>query len=185
MADIAIRPRSSLDRLMLPERLGLAQVREAPAACRFSCRGATEPLSKAVGFPLPTRPSSAEAQAGRAALWLGPDEWLLLAPPADRSRLAAALQQAAATGTCAAVDISHRNIALEVTGRRAALVLSSGCPLDLDVAAFPVGMCTRTLLNKAEIVLWRSAPEAFRIEVWSSFAPYVVGLLGEAMRDLG
>jgi sarcosine oxidase subunit gamma len=41
-------------------------------------------------------------------------------------------------------------------------------------------MCTRTLFAKAEIVLWRTRPDMFRIEVWRSFAPYVQGLLEEA-----
>ena len=50
-------------------------------------------------------------------------------------------------------------------------------------AAFPVGMCTRTLFGKAEIVLWRTAPRPFRIEVWRSFAPYVLGCLDEACRE--
>ena len=58
-------------------------------------------------------------------------------------------------------------------------------PLDLDQAAFPVGMCTRTLFGKAEIVLWRKADDAFRVEVWRSFAPYVLGCLGEACREYG
>jgi len=44
-------------------------------------------------------------------------------------------------------------------------------------------MCTRTLFGKAEIVLWRTTPDTFRIEVWRSFAPYVLGSLAEAARE--
>jgi sarcosine oxidase subunit gamma len=44
-------------------------------------------------------------------------------------------------------------------------------------------MCTRTVFGKAEIVLWRTAAETFRIEVWRSFAPYVLGCLEEAGRE--
>ena len=50
---------------------------------------------------------------------------------------------------------------------------------------FPVGMCTRTLFGKAEIVLWRMRADAWRIEVWRSFAPYVLGCLEEACLDIG
>lgn len=184
MAEPEIRARSALEGMMLPERLGLALVREAPEACRFSCRGAAEPLGTAVGVTMPGQPSRVETQNGRAALWLGPDEWLVLAPARDRSQLTENLRTSAAGGTCMAVDVSHRHVGLDITGRRASALLASGCPLDLDTSAFPVGMCTRTLLNKADIVLWRTAPDAFHIEVWRSFAPYVVGLLDEAMRDL-
>jgi sarcosine oxidase, subunit gamma len=38
-------------------------------------------------------------------------------------------------------------------------------------------MCTRTMYDKAEIVLWRRAPDRFHLEVWRSFARYVEGLL--------
>jgi glucoamylase len=33
--------------------------------------------------------------------------------------------------------------------------------LDLDIEAFPVDMCTRTVFAKADIVLWRTAPDTF------------------------
>jgi sarcosine oxidase subunit gamma len=57
--------------------------------------------------------------------------------------------------------------------------LSGACPLDLDLAEFPVGMCTRTVLAKADIVLWRTQENRFHLEVWRSFSGYVTGLLGE------
>ena len=68
---------------------------------------------------------------------------------------------------------------------RNAAELHAGCPLDLDIEAFPEGMCTRTIFGKAEIVLWRTGPVTFRVECGRSFAPYVVGLMAEAMRDAG
>ena len=63
-------------------------------------------------------------------------------------------------------------------------VLAAGCPLDLDPEHFPVGMCTRTVLAKSEIVLWRRGPALFHIEVWRSFAVYVTAFLGQAARDI-
>ncbi|HKN29399.1 MAG TPA: sarcosine oxidase subunit gamma family protein [Roseiarcus sp.] len=56
-------------------------------------------------------------------------------------------------------------------------------PLDLRTSAFPIGTATRTIFDKAEIVLWRRAETAFRVEVWRSFAPYLVAALTEAARD--
>ena len=69
--------------------------------------------------------------------------------------------------------------ALEVSGTHAATMLNAGCPLDLDLAEFPVGMCTRTVFAKADVVLWRTRSDAFHLEVWRSFAGYVSGLLAE------
>jgi sarcosine oxidase subunit gamma len=57
--------------------------------------------------------------------------------------------------------------------------LSGACPLDLDPGEFLTGMCTRTVLAKADIVLWRSRDDVFHLEVWRSFSGYVTGLLRE------
>ena len=61
--------------------------------------------------------------------------------------------------------------------------MNGACPLDLDLREFPIGMCTRTVFAKADIVLWRTRAEAFHVEVWRSFAGYVTGLLGEIARE--
>jgi sarcosine oxidase subunit gamma len=118
----------------------------------------------------------------RATLWLGPDEYLLLDLAAqDASALAAAasMEDALRDTPHALVDVSHRQFALEVSGPRADLILRGACPLDLHISQFPVGMCTRTVLAKADITLWRTREDAFHLEVWRSFADYVGGLLHE------
>ena len=106
-----------------------------------------------------------------ALLWLGPDEFLLLTSD-DAIPLIANT-----------VDVSHRDTALSVSGPRAAWAINAFCALDLHDAAFPVGMCTRTLLGKAQVVLWRTAEATFRIEVARSLAPYVWACLEEARRE--
>src|SRR6266404_2421509 len=122
----------------------------------------------------------------RATLWLGPDEYLLLnfgtgepSAGASASTLFDALERAMADVPHALVDISHRQFSFEIGGPHAATILSGACPLDLDRAQFPVGMCTRTVLAKADITLWRTRADAFHIEVWRSFAGYVTGVLTE------
>lgn len=182
MAESESKPiaRSAFDGLSLPDRPGRVSVRDAGLAVRFVARGTPERLAPAIGMTLPTSPSQAVTQETRAALWLGPDEWLVIAP----TDAGPPLQPKTPDGPAALVDISHRNCGLIISGPDAARVLNAGCPLDLDPAAFPVGMSTRTLLGKAEIVLWRTEPETFRLELWRSFAPYVVGLLSEALRDV-
>jgi sarcosine oxidase subunit gamma len=126
----------------------------------------------------------------RATLWLGPDEFLLLdLGPGDgssgesRAAVPQNLEDALAGAPHALVDVSHRQFALEISGAHAATILSGACPLDLDTRAFPVGMCTRTVLAKADIVLWRTGQSTFHLEVWRSFAAYVSGVLGEIARE--
>jgi sarcosine oxidase subunit gamma len=158
------------------------------AHARFVFRGpegAVQALSEAFGVS-PSREACRAVVVGeRAALWLGPDEWLLLAPAEEAESIAAAVAERGSAVPHSLVEVSHRQTALMLSGPLAPVVLAGGNPLDLDIAAFPVGMCTRTILGKAEIVLWRTAPEAFHIEVWRSFAPYVWSFLREHMREFG
>ncbi|TIN17456.1 MAG: sarcosine oxidase subunit gamma, partial [Mesorhizobium sp.] len=79
-----------------------------------------------------------------------------------------------------AVGISHRNVAISVIGPAAAATINSGCPQDLSLDVFPVGAASRTILGKAEIVLLRTATDAFRVECWRSFSDYVFTFLSEA-----
>lgn len=181
MADAAT-PRSPLAG-PLPEgpRFTLA---EAQPAARFILRGA-EPVRVACGMAFgaepPSRPGSAGAEK-RAALWLGPDEWLLIAGNADAGTIAGTLDSVLEGTAHSLVDVSHRQIGLIASGPAAARVLNAGCPLDLGLKAFPVGFATRTLFDKAEIVLWRRAESVFHVEVWRSFAPYLAASLAEAAR---
>jgi sarcosine oxidase, subunit gamma len=120
----------------------------------------------------------------RAALWLGPDEWLLIAEDGEPLAIFEALEAALKPLTFSLVDVSHRQTGLRLEGTQAAAILNAGCPLDLEDRAFPIGMCTRTVLAKAEIVLWRTGAMLFRIEVARSLASYVWRFLEQAERDL-
>jgi sarcosine oxidase subunit gamma len=161
-------------------------LRSLPSACRWVLRGDEAvrlAATEALGVTLPAAACRAGVSGERAALWLGPDEWLLIAPVAQ-SGLAQRMARALAALPHSLVDVSHRQVALLVEGPRAATLLASGCALDLDAAAFPVGMCTRTMLAKAEVLLWRIGADSFRLEVWRSFASYVTQFLGEAARGI-
>ncbi len=154
-----------------------------PPAMRFILHGDARVRAAAApiwGVDCAEESCRARVQGSRAALWLGPDEYLLIgADDEARDALFSLLEAALGHVPHALVDISHRQFALEVSGPHAATILSGACPLDLDLAEFPIGMCTRTVLAKADIVLWRTRDDAFHLEVWRSFSGYATGLLRE------
>jgi sarcosine oxidase subunit gamma len=181
-------------------------MRQLPAATRLAFCGDAAARAAALpvwGVEFSAEACRAHARSTRATLWLGPDEYLLLDFGARASsdagtdagviaganvgvgagggaaEIAAALDSATAGVPHSVVDISHRQFALEISGPHATTILNGACPLDLDLAEFPIGMCTRTVLAKAEIVLWRTREDAFHLEVWRSFAGYVTGVLCE------
>ncbi len=176
--------RSVLHGRVLPAN-GKVEAVASPFATRFILRGgpdAAAPVGAAFGVAPPLQPLRAISEGARAALWLGPDEWLLIAED-EPAELGAKLEAALAGVPHALVDVSHRQCAIEVAGPGAARLLNAGVPLDLDPAAFPVGMVARTLLLKAEIVLWRREAERFRVETGRSFGPYVAAVLEASARD--
>ncbi|MER8391638.1 sarcosine oxidase subunit gamma [Mesorhizobium sp. M1340] len=153
-----------------------------PPAERISLRapeGSIAALSKALGVVLPQRPKTSAAKAGRTALWLGPDEWLVI----DENGKDPLADCASISVLRSAVGISHRNVAISVIGPAAAATINAGCPQDLSLDAFPVGAASRSILGKVEIVLLRTAADAFRVECWRSFSDYVFTFLSEAARD--
>ena len=183
-ATLAVERRSILSGRALPDN-DRVRGSVAPFAARWILRGGPEvsaPAGAAFGAIPPLAPLRAAAQGARAALWLGPDEWLLLAED-DEPSLGVAVEAALAGVAHALTDVSHRQCAIELSGPGAARLLNAGVPLDLDPDAFPVDMVARTLLLKAEITLWRREAERFRLEVARSFAPYVAAVLTASARD--
>jgi heterotetrameric sarcosine oxidase gamma subunit len=161
---------------------GAVQLAVLAPTSRLSVRAghaAGTAIGLALGVLLPTAPCRSVISRDRAALWLGPDEWLIIAPE-SAARLADLARKAAGDRPASIIDVSYRSQTLEITGKRATWCLNAFCALDLGLKAFPVGMCTRTLLGKAEVVLWRIAPEVFHLDVARSFVPYVWACLEEA-----
>ncbi|WP_311031821.1 sarcosine oxidase subunit gamma [Mesorhizobium koreense] len=166
-------------------------VEPAGPAHRVSLRAPAESLSslsRALSVKLPEEPMGSAfgksgdftGKGGRSALWLGPDEWLVI----DTAGNDPMADCAKAKALHSATDISHRHVAIDVSGAGAADVLNAGCPRDLSLAAFPVGAAARTVLGKVEIVLLRTGEDAFRVECWRSFSDYAFTFLAEAARDV-
>jgi len=180
----ALISRGPLDGFDWPQSEAFA-MQLAPAGACFILRGGPEVADvagAAFGVEIPLTPMRGNISDERAALWLGPDEWLLMAEDEPPAELAAALEAALASRPHSLVDVSQRQIGLEVFGAKAALAINAGCPLNLSPSAFGEGAATRTMLAKAEIVLWRRGPQSFQIEVWRSFADYAARFLIEAAR---
>ncbi len=120
------------------------------------------------GFP--DAPNTTAEVDGRTALWLGPDEWLVLGGREQDYPEAAA-----------AIDVSANHVCFELAGPAAEGVLARGCSLDLHASAFAPGGCARTLLARAQVILFRRGLERWWILVRPSFAPYLRAWLEDAL----
>jgi sarcosine oxidase subunit gamma len=131
-------------------------------------------------WTLPLEANTASEEGARAALWLGPDEWLLVGEPTTGAAIVADLGAALGTRPHSAVDVSANRVVLELTGTGTKEVLSKGCSLDLDRrGGWTPGRCAQTLLARVPVILHERA-DASRVLVRPSFADYLVDWLIDA-----
>jgi sarcosine oxidase subunit gamma len=112
---------------------------------------------------------------GRDVLWLGPDEWLVVAEPEAAPAIARELEDALVGHHHSILDVSANRIVFELVDGLEAL--SSGCGLDLHPSHWTPGMCAQTLFGSAQVILHQRDERTTRVFVRPSFAGYVTGLL--------
>ncbi len=165
---------------------GPVSLRDLAPVARFSLRVGSDDMAaagSALGLDLRGRIGSRARAEGREALRLGPDEWVVTAPEEDAASLAEAMDAIHEAAPHAFVDLSDRELTLAVEGPLAAELLAIGCPRDL--ARIAPGEGRRTLFDTVQVVLWRDAPERFRLDVWRSFHPHVRALLEIGNAEFG
>ncbi|NNC36636.1 MAG: sarcosine oxidase subunit gamma [Hyphomonadaceae bacterium] len=158
-----------------------------PEKARFNVRVKSKDVAafkKASGFKFPVKIGATAKTGTQLISKFGPDEWVISDDAKSREKIAKKLSKLAGQFVMSATDISHRNIAFNVSGRLANEAVNIGCPLDLSLKSFPVGKATRTIFENAPIQLYRSGEDTFQIECWRSFAPYMVDFWTAFSRDI-
>ncbi|AXK36350.1 sarcosine oxidase subunit gamma [Streptomyces armeniacus] len=194
------------------------ELREVPFLTQFNLRVRERGPRSAYGllpaapldFPLPLAlpgtPNTVLRSGDRAAVWLGPDEWLIVTPPGTAAETDDTLRAAADTargadgggeggggsgsGSDGGVDIAYTDVSahsttLRLGGARARDVLRKVCPIDLHPRVFGSGACAQTLLAGGARVLLVAdrEPDGFLVFVRASFADYVTDWLLDSMTE--
>jgi sarcosine oxidase subunit gamma len=175
---LAAATRSSRGAIRLAELPFLAQVN-----VRLDAKGpAAESVGLALGLQLPLDPNTVVHAGNVTAVWLGPDEWLVVGRPGTERDLEGRIRAAAGDEPVSVTDVSAQRTTLLVAGPRARDLLAHGCSLDLHPRAFGPGRCAQTTLGRTQVVLVaRDEPRAgFWVLVRSSFAGYLADWLLDA-----
>ncbi|MEM7407263.1 MAG: sarcosine oxidase subunit gamma family protein [Pseudomonadota bacterium] len=144
-----------------------------------------EQIRAAFGLALPVAANTREIEAEREALWLGPDEWLLSAPAAERDTVAAELHGALVGRFSSLSDVSDAFTRLRVSGRHGRDMLAKGCPLDLHPSVFQAPAVAGTVVAKSQATLVALESGAIEVVVRRSFADYLWRWLKHAGSDYG
>ncbi|MFI6577987.1 sarcosine oxidase subunit gamma [Nocardiopsis sp. NPDC050513] len=155
---------------------------------RVSDPDAVAGMGEALGVAFPADPCTFTRGdgpfGGVEVLWLGPDEFLVVArsEPDPRAPVEDALRAALGSARGAVVDTSAQRTAVSLEGPHVRDVLAHGCAVDLHPSAAPTGTCVQTLLARAGVILQvaDAGSGAFTVLVRSSFAEYLAAWLSDA-----
>ena len=170
---------------------GTVELKEIPFQTMVGIRVDPDSAARAriasVTGGLPDRCGETRAADGVNVLWLGPAEFLLVAPEESHESfggdLSRELSAALGAGAGQVVDLSANRTTLELSGPRARAVLEKGCSLDLHPRVFEPGRALSTEIGGIPAILWKTAGENYRIFPRASFAAFLGRWLLDAMRE--
>jgi sarcosine oxidase, subunit gamma len=162
-------------------------LREVPFLAMVSVRvqpgsPACARLGGALGMTLPGTCGRVSSAGEVSALWLGPDEWLVVAPT-EPGALAAGLRDALAGDPGSVVDVSANRTTLELSGPAARQTLQKGCPVDLHPRSCRPGTAVTTTVGRVPVLLWQTGDTTYRVLPRSSFADHVARWLLDATTE--
>ncbi|GAB3580347.1 sarcosine oxidase subunit gamma [Calidifontibacter terrae] len=187
-------PLGRLEQELVQGSNAAVSLREIPFLAQIGLRAVPgsatyDGLAASLGGPLPSAVGQVtHVGEDRDVLWLGPDEFLLIAPDEadggpNPTSLASELERSLGNLPGQVVDLSANRTTLELKGSHAQQVLDKSCRLDLDLVSFPAGTAVVTLLGAVGVILWRSSADTWRILPRSSFAVHVARWLLDGMRE--
>ena len=142
-------------------------------------------LSKLVGLDTATDNNKFVATATRFAVWLAPDETLILTEAGAEAALAKQVTDAAGKAHISVNDVTDALTTLHLKGAKVRAMLAKGCPLDLHPSYFKEGQCAQTTLSHAGVTILALADDEMMLICRTSFTEYVVSYLCDAALEYG
>lgn len=144
---------------------------------------AVEGIRQASGVTPERQPCRARIEGDTAALWLGPDRWLIVEK--ETRNLYAAIGAAVSEDIATITDQSHSRCVIRVSGAEVRNLLRKGTTLDLDDVGFGPGEVKTTSLFHMNAVLHCIDANCFDIYVARSFGHSFYEVLTHASAEYG
>ncbi len=160
--------------------LGKIDLRGDPADREFMTA-----VGRVLDLVLPTEPCTSARQDDLSALWLGPNQWLIITTRTKSADLMGNLNEALASLHASVTDVSAGRVAFRLAGPNAVDVLAKGCPLDLHPRVVKPGYVAGSVLGKITALIHLVDDDVIDLYVGRSFADYLWAWLEEAGRDYG
>ncbi|TNE35585.1 MAG: hypothetical protein EP348_08500 [Alphaproteobacteria bacterium] len=135
------------------------------------------------GVTLPKKANKVATGDKMKALWLSPDEWLLVGEEATQDALVAALEEALAGQHIAVNDVSANRTIFALEGLHARDALMKSCALDFHPGNFTAGDCAQTVIGKSPAIIEQVSLTDYHLYIRGSLSRYVGGWLAEALKE--
>ena len=121
----------------------------------------------------------------RHAVWLGPDEFMIICEAGKDEELASAIHTSFGSLNAAVTNITDALAAFHLKGAAVRRVLAKGCALDLHQNSFTSDDAAQTLLSHAAVTIMALADDEFIVICRTSFASYLHDWFLDAALEYG
>ena len=140
-------------------------------------------VQDALEFRIPLEPNTFVIHENILCSWLGPDEWLIIAPLDQSNRVESVVRENLTDQFATLTKLGSAQTIIRVSGLHAIEFLSRGIAIDLDPSGFKPGQCVQTIMAHANVTVLNHSQEEsiFDLIVRRSFAEH----LWRWLRDVG
>ncbi len=139
-------------------------------------------VKSVLGFDLPKAPRTSTLWGDLKALWLSPDQWLILCTRSKTTALLAELNAALGKIHSLAVDVSDMRSIIRLEGEGVRETLMKGSSLDLISDDYKAGTVRRMRFAEIAALLHVVEDNVIDIYVFRSYADYTWAFLLKAAR---
>ena len=142
-------------------------------------------IKSVLGLNLEMAPNTIVNDNEKFALWLGPDERLVILPKDQIMTAGMNLERELQGIHYSSVDLSSGQIILDLKGEEVLNILSKGCSVDLHQKYFKVGQCVQTSIDKINVICFPLENNHIRVIVRRSYSQALIEWLKDASIEFG
>ena len=137
-------------------------------------------IKSVLGLNLEMAPNTIVNDNEKFALWLGPDERLVILPKDQIITARMNLERELQGIHYSSVDLSSGQVILDLKGEEVLNILSKGCSVDFHHKYFNVGQCVQTSIDKINVICFPLENNHIRIIVRRSYSEALIAWFKDA-----
>ena len=169
-------------------------VKEISPIMKLNLRGKKREFFTAVGkhldMILPTEANTSSSSSKLTALWLSPDEWMVVSNELiEKNTNCYDLEESlynsiSKTNLGAVIDVTDQFVMLELKGSKIYELFSSGSPYNFNDFREKKGSTTQTLLNNIDVIIQNKSENLVNLFVRRSFSEHLFSWINDSASRL-